>query len=102
MITDLFCATIPQCITMWSFGKACVWSIDKEYNNEIEAQVYFGPGYWCYIVCLFGAFMRALFHWLTPVPGMGSGCRPKLPKSLVDILDSDGDGKVGWSWVGEI
>jgi hypothetical protein len=53
-----------------------------------------GPGYWGYIVCLLGAFMRALFHWLTPLPGRGSGCKPQLPDSLLKKLDKDGDGKV--------
>jgi hypothetical protein len=38
--------------------------------------------------------MRALFHWLTPLPKRGSGCTPRLPSSLVKQLDLNGDGKV--------
>jgi hypothetical protein len=94
MVTDLFCAFIPQLLTMRDFYRRCYVEIDLNYNNEIEAEVYLGPGYWCYIICLFGACMRALFHWLTPLPGQGNGCQPKLPQSLIDLLDEDGDGQV--------
>ena len=38
--------------------------------------------------------MRAVFHWLTPLPGLGSGCNPRIPDYLVKLLDFDGDGKV--------
>lgn len=94
MVTDLFCAFIPQLLTMRDFYRRCYVEIDLHYNNEIDADVYLGPGYWCYIICLFGACMRALFHWLTPIPGQGNGCSPRLPQSLIDLLDEDGDGEV--------
>lgn len=71
--------------------------VDRRYKGEIEADVFSGPGYICYVVCLFGACMRALFHWLTPIPGEGSGCKPKLPRALRELLDEDGDGKVSWA-----
>lgn len=60
--------------------------IDETYG-DIEIRVYMGPGYYCYCVCLFGAMMRAIFHWVTPLPGRGSGCTPRLPKSLLKKLD---------------
>mmetsp|Transcript_13400 Transcript_13400/g.17355 ORF Transcript_13400/g.17355 Transcript_13400/m.17355 type:complete len:445 (-) Transcript_13400:132-1466(-) len=96
MITDLFCASIPQAITMRDFYRRCYAEIDLNYKGEVSARVYLGPGYWCYIICLFGACMRALFHWLTPLPNQGSGCKPQLPQSLIDLLDEDGDGEISW------
>ena len=36
-------------------------------------------------------------HWLTPTPGNGSGCVPKLPSYIVEQLDIDGDGEISWS-----
>ena len=99
MITDL-CGFISLTFTLWNMGEVCYNSIEREYTDsagtKFEASVYLGPGYICYLVCLFGAFMRALFHWLTPMPKKGGGCVPKLPASLLKRLDTDGDGKVSW------
>jgi hypothetical protein len=80
-------------------GSKCWIDIDRHFKGEISASVWFGPGYACYVVCLFGAFMRALFHWLTPIPGGRGGCTPKLPQSLLSLLDEDGDGLVTWAEV---
>jgi hypothetical protein len=95
MITD-FCGFMSLTGTLWNLGDNCYNNIDRNFRGEIEAEVWLGPGYWCYIVCLFGAFMRATFHWLTPMPKRGAGCVPTLPQSLVKRLDTDGDGKVSW------
>eukprot|EP00615_Pteridomonas_danica_P008472 CAMPEP_0114339472 /NCGR_PEP_ID=MMETSP0101-20121206/7756_1 /TAXON_ID=38822 ORGANISM="Pteridomonas danica, Strain PT" /NCGR_SAMPLE_ID=MMETSP0101 /ASSEMBLY_ACC=CAM_ASM_000211 /LENGTH=378 /DNA_ID=CAMNT_0001472459 /DNA_START=170 /DNA_END=1306 /DNA_ORIENTATION=- len=95
MITDL-CGFISLTATLFNFGSACWGDINRNYTGFSNISVYMGPGYACYCVCLFGAFMRALFHWVTPLPGRGSGCVPSLPKSLVKKLDRDGDGKVSW------
>lgn len=99
MITD-GCGFISLTYTLWNLGDNCYSNIDRNFRGEIEAEVWLGPGYQCYIVCLFGAFMRAVFHWLTPMPKRGSGCVPKLPESLRKELlrkyDTNGDGKVSW------
>lgn len=64
----------------------------------VLCQVHLSYGFWCYVFCLFGAMMRFVFHWLTPLPHRGSNglfvCA--LPKELVEKLDIDGDGKVSW------
>jgi len=80
-------------------GSKCWSDIDRHYKGQILAKVWFGPGYLCYVVCLLAAFMRAIFHWLTPIPGGGSGCTPQLPQALIDLLDEDGDGVVTWAEV---
>lgn len=92
MITDM-CGFISLLLTLIEFGGRCIRDIPTDYGGY-TAVVEVGPGYLCYYICLFGALMRAVFHWLTPVPHRGSGCTPKLPEALVKVLDTDGDGKV--------
>jgi hypothetical protein len=90
---------LPALSVSRQVGSKCWSDIDRRYKDEISAEVWFGPGYLCYVVCLFGAFMRATFHWLTPIPGGGSGCTPQLPQSLMQLLDEDSDGVVTWAEV---
>jgi hypothetical protein len=75
---------------------ACAGGVDRTHGN-IHVKVYMGPGYYCYCVCLFGAMMRAIFHWVTPLPGRGSGCKPRLPRSLLKKLDLHHDSQVSWN-----
>jgi hypothetical protein len=71
----------------------CKSGIDTNFGGYIEAKVHMGPGYYLYLVCVFASMLRALCHWVTPVPGRGMGCCPKLPAPLERALN--GDGKVG-------
>lgn len=107
MITDLFMATIPQMNTLRVMGDACFTDVANYRHPDISARVYLGPGYICYVICLWAALLRALFHWLTPIPGKGQtfsrhffkclrGCLPSLPESLRKALDPHGDGKVSY------
>lgn len=51
-----------------------------------------GAGYWGYVVCLLAATIRVTIHYLTPVPGGGTGCQ--CCERLTG-MDLDGDGRVG-------
>jgi hypothetical protein len=86
MITDL-CGFISLSVTLVDVYASCAGgdldSSYKSYNLEVSM----GPGYYCYLVCLFGAMLRAVFHWVTPLPGRGSGCSPRIPASLLKRLD---------------
>ena len=106
MITDL-CGFISLAATLYGYYTDCYLAIKRQQtidDEDYRAEVYLGPGYFCYLVCLFGAFMRALFHWLTPLAPRpdengkmiyhGSGCAFGIPKNLIDALDENGDGKV--------
>lgn len=31
-----------------------------------------GPGLYCYAICCASAIVRAIVHWLTPLPGQGA------------------------------
>uniref|UniRef100_A0A7S2FW55 Uncharacterized protein n=1 Tax=Florenciella parvula TaxID=236787 RepID=A0A7S2FW55_9STRA len=109
MITDL-CGFISLAATLYGYYTDCYLAIKRQQtidDEDYRAEVYLGPGYFCYLVCLFGAFMRALFHWLTPLAPRpdengkmiyhGSGCAFGIPKNLIDALDENGDGKISCS-----
>merc|ERR1711998_566555 len=100
MITDgIGFITLTQALYLYHYS--CIESFQESYNHgEVTAKVKLGPGYLMYLVCLLAAFLRALMHWLTPIPGEGSGCRLEIPKPLYDKLlekfDKDGDGEISW------
>lgn len=100
MITDL-CGFISLTSTLLTYRDYCVVDIPStwtdKWDNKIKTEIWLGPGYACYLVCLFGSFMRAVMHWLTPLPGRGAGCRLKLPNSLMEKLDENGDGELSWA-----
>ena len=65
MITDLVgFATLLKTIT--ELGILCDVDADRVNATDIvEMEVFVGTGYVCYVVCLLGAFFRALFHWVS-------------------------------------
>ena len=89
MVTDTWGA-LSLLWTMSAFSEACYSDIPQNIG-PYELDVSLGPGFWAYMFCAFAASHRALMHWLTPVPGMGSGvCRacsfadlPVHPASIV-------------------
>ena len=87
---------------LFDYSNSCINAVDEKFKNSegqrITGDIYLSIGWWCYVICLFGALMRCIFHWLTPLPHRGSHgifvCA--LPEELVKLLDTDGDGKVSW------
>ena len=68
-------------------------------RHNILLTYHHGPGVICYIICVATGFIRAICHWLTPLPDMGAGaCTFALPHvfsdAMIKILDVNGDGKV--------
>ena len=97
-ITDTI-GFISQLSTLVNYGDNCLTHLDEHVVTDghvINAQIKLGPGYIFYCLCLFGAFMRALMHWLTPLPDRGSGCSFEVPQYLLERLDLDGDGQISW------
>jgi hypothetical protein len=93
MVTDL-CGFISLGITLRDFRLTCYNAILEHgsFGGEMEVVAELGPGYTCLLVCIFAAALRALFHWLTPLPeeryaGRGSGCKPALPHHLKEVID---------------
>jgi hypothetical protein len=56
-------------LTLVHLGLECNGNVNREdATGVLQLRVTTGIGYMCYIVCLLGAFFRALFHWVTPTP----------------------------------
>ena len=72
MVTDSWGA-LSLAYTMANFGVTCYTSVPASHDGLAITKA-MGPGWWCYIVCLLFAILRATMHWLTPVPGLGAGC----------------------------
>lgn len=69
MITDLI-GFMTLMLTLVHLGLECNGNVNREdATGVLQLRVTTGIGYMCYIVCLLGAFFRALFHW---VRGRGS------------------------------
>ena len=62
MTTDLV-GFINLLIMLSRFGVQCYGNVGLEFDS-LTAKPFLGPGYYCYVVCLVGAFSRALFHWV--------------------------------------
>lgn len=93
MITDL-CGFVSLFHTLYTMANSCLTELNDGRFGGLHVVVHAGPGFYCYMICLFGAAMRVLGHWLTPLPGQGSGCACKVPEHLRHVLDVDGDGKL--------
>ena len=62
---------MSQLVTLTVYGKLCYGDLKQTYidrsGSEIKAQVNLGPGYYFYVVCLFGAFMVIWCNYAYPV-----------------------------------
>ena len=92
-------ACIPDtigCVTQFqalsAFAAGCYTSMPKNGENDESFRYVVGTGYWAYVICLLAAIIRVSIHYLTPVPGGGTGCQ--CVEDLIGV-DIDGDGKVG-------
>ena len=89
MVADSYGA-ISLMYTLVNFSARCN---GPDEVGPVSASYALGPGWWCYMSCAIAGFVRAIMHWLTPVPGLGAGaCTFELPKEVVAALDVNGDG----------
>jgi hypothetical protein len=100
-LTDTWGA-LSLLLSVLAFDTACYYTGEGGQhmaNDEIRLAYYHGPGIMCYIICIATGFIRAICHWLTPLPGLGVGaCKFALPHvlsgALLGVLDLNGDGVV--------
>ena len=65
---------ITLSIALYVFHHTCYVKLNSAFNSGgLESRMWSGPGYICYWVCAFSAGVRAVIHWLTPLPNKGSG-----------------------------
>ena len=86
MVTDTWGA-LSLAYTMYNFGITCYAEVPRRHSGfAIEAAM--GPGWWCYVVCVVFAIVRASMHWLTPTPGLGAGgCSFEVPEMLLAAIE---------------
>ena len=62
---------------LFTFERSCFISLRAAVLvPEIVAELYVGPGLYCYAICCISALIRMAVHWMTPLPGQ-SGCGGK-------------------------
>lgn len=87
---------------LYVFDRNCLHGITIASSglNDIKTKYWLGPGYICYIICCIVAIIRASIHWLTPLPGKGSGLlcccfdkrlHKKLPigKGAIELIENN-------------
>ena len=74
------------------FAGGCYSSMPNRGKEGQRINYIVGLGYWAYVFCLLVAALRVFCHYMTPVPGGGTGCQC-LEKCTG--LDLDGDGLIG-------
>ena len=108
VVTDSI-GSVSLCVALFRFGFTCWYYIPEE-KGELIIETHLGPGFYCYVVCFFGALMRAIFHWVTPTPKKwiedahpcSGGCcgglnEMMIPEEVKQVLDHDEDGTISCS-----
>ena len=68
MVTD-FLGFMTLLVTLVEVGVLCNKNVARaDETGVLKLKVTTGIGYIFYVICLLGAFFRALFHWCTPTP----------------------------------
>lgn len=70
MFADLIGA-ITLAISLFQFKYTChtaLYSALVDAENDAIASIWTGPGFICYAICAASALVRAIVHWLTPIP----------------------------------
>jgi hypothetical protein len=63
--------------------------------NDLTSSFWLGPGYYCYIFCIISGGVRAVVHWLTPLPGKGKGFKVILTEISPLVYSSLIENKIG-------
>jgi len=76
-ITDTW-GTISLASMLIEFNVNCVWTLPA-HTQGYTLEYIRGPGFYMYTFCMLSALVRAVLHWLTPLPSQGVGCRMAIP-----------------------
>lgn len=71
MGSDFF-GSISLAVALFTFQNSCFASLKSAFHipNFVSA-FWIGPGLYCYAVCCVSGMIRAVAHWVTPLPGKG-------------------------------
>ena len=76
-ITDTW-GTISLASMLIEFNVNCVWTLPA-HTQGYTLEYIRGPGFYMYTFCMLTALVRAVLHWLTPLPSQGVGCHMVIP-----------------------
>jgi len=72
------------------FENKCFWHLRQALQvTDGGSSFWLGPGFYCYIVCIISGLVRAVIHWLTPLPGRGKGLLYICGFSRSSLSDKD-------------
>lgn len=58
---------------LFTFQYECFAHLHSAFNvADVSTNFWIGPGLWCYALCCASGMVRAIAHWLTPLPGHGA------------------------------
>ena len=63
---------------LYEFQTKCLWYMPSSFDGY-KLEYVPGPGIAMYVFCVVSGYIRAILHWLTPLPGQGVGCSCQLP-----------------------
>lgn len=64
---------ISLAVALFVFQNNCLNNLHNAFNVKgVSTQFWIGPGMYCYAFCCASGGVRAVVHWLTPLPGMGA------------------------------
>lgn len=72
------CGALSLIFTLLLFHTNCVYPLHNAFNvAHLNPVFWSGPGVYAYSICAVSGGIRAVVHWLTPLPGVIPMCGPK-------------------------
>ncbi len=70
------------------FSSHCVHPLQSSYKAQgLDASFWSGPGIYCYALCAVSGGIRAIVHWLTPLPGRVCSCLRVGASACIDLSE---------------
>lgn len=66
--------SLSLAFALFTFENGCFKNLTLNSSNLVmRSNFWLGGGYACYLICCLSGFVRAIVHWLTPLPNKGKG-----------------------------
>lgn len=83
--------SLSLAVALGLFEHDCLYGIKVNFEllKPIRSSFWLGPGYICYLICCISGFIRAIAHWVIPMPQQGEGLKVPLYNLLVLLCKCD-------------
>jgi hypothetical protein len=69
IVTETF-NTFTLLLALLEFKQSCLSKLDAALTQPgVKGSAWIGPGYYCYLVCVLSGVIRAVIHFIVPLPG---------------------------------